>query len=84
MIGFLVFANGRTIAFGSRKRGASALQTSCTAPSSDHVAAIMGSMYCKIRDARLVDVCAAFLVTLLTLGFGGAAFGLQASFTTLS
>jgi hypothetical protein len=35
-----------TIEFGSRKRGARALQTSWMAPSSDHVAAMMGSMYC--------------------------------------
>lgn len=34
-----------TTALGSRKRGMSALQTSCTAPSSDHVAARMGSRY---------------------------------------
>lgn len=35
--------------FGSRKRGARALQTSWMAPSSDHVAAMMGSMYCRKR-----------------------------------
>lgn len=34
-----------TIEFGSRKRGERALQTSWMAPSSDHVAAMMGSMY---------------------------------------
>lgn len=34
-----------TIALGSRRRGDRALQTSCTAPSSDHVAAMIGSMY---------------------------------------
>jgi hypothetical protein len=35
--------------FGSRKRGARALQTSWMAPSSDHVAAMIGSMYCWKR-----------------------------------
>ena len=35
-----------TIEFGSRKRGERALQTSWMAPSSDQVAAMMGSMYC--------------------------------------
>ena len=34
-----------TIEFGSRKRGERALQTSWMAPSSDHVAAMIGSMY---------------------------------------
>jgi hypothetical protein len=34
-----------TIEFGSRKRGERALQTSWIAPSSDHVAAMIGSMY---------------------------------------
>ena len=49
-----------TMEFGSRKRGARALQTSWMAPSSDHVAAMMGSMYCwnkaeaeaKTREAK--------------------------------
>lgn len=36
---------GLTIAFGSRSLGDRALQTSCTAPSSDHVAAMIGSKY---------------------------------------
>lgn len=35
----------RTMAFGSRRRGTRALQTSWTAPSSDQVAAMMGSRY---------------------------------------
>jgi hypothetical protein len=35
-----------TIEFGSRKRGERALQTSWIAPSSEYVAAMMGSMYC--------------------------------------
>ena len=35
-----------TIEFGSLKRGARALQTSWMAPSSDHVAAMIGSRYC--------------------------------------
>jgi hypothetical protein len=34
------------MAFGSRNLGERALHTSETAPSSDQVAAIMGSMYC--------------------------------------
>jgi hypothetical protein len=38
-----------TMEFGSRKRGARALQTSWMAPSSDHVAAMIGSMYCWKR-----------------------------------
>ena len=45
----------RTMTFGSRKRGDKALQTSCTAPSSDQVAAMIGSRYCaKDRQCRCV------------------------------
>lgn len=70
----------RTIELGSRKRGARALQTSETAPSSDQVAAMIDSMYCtngqravqEIRNLRI------------TFDFGGAFFGLQASLTILS
>ena len=40
-----ISALNTTVTLGSRKRGMSALQTSWTAPSSDHVAARMGSMY---------------------------------------
>jgi hypothetical protein len=38
-----------TIEFGSLKRGERALQTSWIAPSSDHVAAMIGSRYCPER-----------------------------------
>ena len=79
--------------FGSRSLGDRALQTSCTAPSSDHVAAIMGSRYCNHQRERGVSATAAEPpvrplglsgAAAHTLAFGGAALGLQASLTTLS
>ena len=47
--------SGRTMTFGSRNLGDRALQTSCTAPSSDQVAAMMGSRYCEMGCAVTVS-----------------------------
>ena len=78
----------RTMTLGSRNLGERALQTSCTAPSSDQVAAMIGSRYCvrnageEVGDSQRAlgedgeGICA--------LAFGGAALGLQASLTVFS
>ena len=78
----------RTMTLGSRNLGDRALQTSCTAPSSDQVAAMIGSRYCvrnageEVGDSQRAlgddgeGICA--------LAFGGAALGLQASLTVFS
>ena len=60
------------MAFGSRNRGARALQTSPTAPSSDHVAAMMGSRYCTASaGAPLVGDVAYLRLWRICLGLAG-------------
>jgi hypothetical protein len=51
-----ITATTRTIALGSLNRGWSARQTSCTAPSSSHVAAMIGSKYYK-QGVRVSQQC---------------------------